>query len=84
MHDFFCVCVFSLDFLFGRCFFYNRKSAQRLIRERSFTKKPPILTIPYFTNCQSVEVLSACSSVQQYRTNEKSIRYCYNCNIAKD
>ena len=75
--------------VWGLCVFfiwwvYNRNSERRLIRERSFTKKHPILTIPYFTNCQSMEMLNACSSVQQYRTNEKSI-WCFdNCNIAKD
>ena len=56
----------------------------RLIRERSLTKRPLILTIPYFTNYQPMEATNACSSVRQYRTNEKSI-WCFdNCNIAKD
>ena len=75
----FCVCLVVFYWRF-----YNRNSERRLIRERSFTKKPLILTIPYFTNCQSVEVLSACSPVRRYRTNEKSIWYFDNCNIAKD
>ena len=79
MHDF-----FGLGFVCFVWWFYNRNSERRLIRERSLTKRPLILTIPYFTNCQSVEVLRACSSVRQYRTNEKSIWYFDNCNIAKD
>ena len=80
MHDFFGLGFYV--FLFGS--FIIGIALDRLIRERSFTKKPLILTIPYFTNCQSVEVLSACSPVRQYRTNEKSIWYFDNCNIAKD
>lgn len=74
--------VWGLCVLFGG--FIIEIALDRLIRERSLTKRPLILTIPYFTNCQSVEVLNACSSVQQYRTNEKSIWYFDNCNIAKD
>ena len=78
-HDFF-VCVFLIwDFL---CFgilgfyiggFYNRKSVRRVMRERSFTKKPPILTVPYFTIYQSMETTNTCSSAQQYRTNKKPL-----------
>ena len=81
MHDFFWfgVCVF---FLFGG--FIIGIALDRVMCERSLTKRPLILTIPYFTNCQSVEVLSACSPVRRYRTNEKSIWYFDNCNIAKD
>ena len=74
--------VWGLCVLFGG--FIIGIALDRLMRERSFTKKHPILTIPYFTNCQSMEMLNACSSVQQYRTNEKSIWYFDNCNIAKD
>ena len=79
MHDFF---VFGV-----LCFFWGfiiGIALDRLIRERSLTKRPLILTIPYFTNCQPMEATNACSSVRQYRTNEKSI-WCFdNCNIAKD
>ena len=77
MHDF-----FGLGFLFWG--FIIGIALDRLIRERSLTKRPLILTIPYFTNCQPMEATNACSPVRQYRTNEKSI-WCFdNCNIAKD
>lgn len=73
---------FGVFVLFGG--FIIEIALDRVMRERSLTKRPLILTMPYFINCQSVEVLSACSPVRQYRTNEKSIWYFNNCNIAKD
>ena len=73
---------FGVFVLFGG--FIIEIALDRVMRERSLTKRPLILTMPYLINCQSVEVLSACSPVRQYRTNEKSIWYFNNCNIAKD
>ena len=57
------LCVFFVGVLYGDVFFYNRKSVLRVIRERSFTKKPPVLTIPVFTIYQSMEATNTCSSV---------------------
>lgn len=76
----FCVVVFIGDFYIGG--FYNRNSVQRLIRERSFTKKPADFNYTIFyhlPNNGSVKLLFIGSAVQDQR---KSIRSCYNCNIA--